>query len=120
MFQTKHSGSAFLSHLRSVQADEVELNRLSNTICVIWEDHLYLERVVVPLMVALDQVLGSGVFSSILCQPNSELSENILRLVKLEANKSRANTRRLGGVISILCELIQVAIALDFNNINLA
>ncbi|XP_047100592.1 tubulin-specific chaperone D [Schistocerca piceifrons] len=108
------AGATLIAHLQQLRTtrDTQELTRLAAAAVLIWRENQYSERVAVPVMKALNQLLERGCFDVILKSEDgnegSNLAKDLLELALAEANKAGRSAKRIGAIIPLLCQLIQV------------
>ena len=105
-FQVKHSSTSLFTYLKSIE-DRKELDRILNSIIDIFNTYLYNIRVILPLFIFLDRLLGSGVIREVLEDNKSKFAEELYRLTKLEIARIR-DYKKLVNSMDLFCQLVQV------------
>ncbi|WAQ96622.1 TBCD-like protein [Mya arenaria] len=65
-FLVKHSSAALHSYLRNVAKDIPEMTRITSTITKVFKDYQKVDRVSLPMLKMLDQLLSKGCFDSLI------------------------------------------------------
>ncbi|PNF44134.1 Tubulin-specific chaperone D [Cryptotermes secundus] len=104
---TKDSSASLFSYLKAHHGDNVELERLCETIVEIFQHSHFVDRITVPLLEFLDRLFSSGCVRSVLENSQSTFASDVLHHVKLEIGRTR-NVSKLTGSVNILCHLVQV------------
>ena len=92
--------------MKSIE-DRKELDRILNSIIDIFNTYLYNIRVILPLFIFLDRLLGSGVIREVLEDNKSKFAEELYRLTKLEIARIR-DYKKLVNSMDLFCQLVQV------------
>lgn len=103
----KHSSVSLFTFLKEV--DDKTLNDLCTRILNIFEENNKNERMITSILAFLDRLLSSGCIQSIIDDPNSEIPDRMLTLVKKEM-KCQHKTQLLISSIQVFCQLLQVII----------
>ncbi|KAG7317357.1 hypothetical protein KOW79_019655 [Hemibagrus wyckioides] len=102
----RYSSHSLFEHLKSIQQDEAEMQQFGDTFLLIFRDNLHNNRVSVPVLKMLDQMLGNGCFEIFIHQDSHPFCVELLSLCKEEIKKSM-DTKKLRSCISVYCGLIQ-------------
>ncbi|KAK9503730.1 hypothetical protein O3M35_010231 [Rhynocoris fuscipes] len=85
----------------------LELSRIATLIVNIYEAHIKIDRILLPMLNFLEKLLSSGSIKPILDDPNSDFAKNIFNLTKTAVMGSLDKNKLLGSV-NVYCQLIQV------------
>ncbi|KAB5530646.1 hypothetical protein PHYPO_G00131760 [Pangasianodon hypophthalmus] len=102
----RYSSHSLFEHLKSIQQDEAEMQQFGDTLLHIFRDNLHNDRVSVPVMKMMDQMLANGCFEIFIHQDSHPFCVELLSLCKEEIKKSK-DTKKLRSCISVYCGLIQ-------------
>ncbi|CAH2292057.1 tubulin-specific chaperone D [Pelobates cultripes] len=102
----RYSAQSLFDYLRLIQSDAQSMESFSNTILQIFRDNQRNERVSIPLMKMLDQMLANGCFEIFVLEENHPFAVQLLALTKEEIKKTK-NVQKLRSSISVFCGLIQ-------------
>lgn len=102
----QHSSHSLFEHLKSIQQDEAEMQQFGDTVLQIFRDNLHNDRVSVPVLKMLDQMLANGCFEIFTHQDSHPFCVELLSLCKEEIKKSK-DTKKLRSCVSVFCGLVQ-------------
>ncbi|KAI4493051.1 hypothetical protein M0802_009699 [Mischocyttarus mexicanus] len=101
----KYSSVALFTYLKEI--NENSLKDLCDKMLIIFEESHKNERMITSILAFLDRLLSSGCIQIILDDPNSDIPERILLLLKQEI-KCTTSTKLLISSINVFCQLLQV------------
>ncbi|XP_014602636.1 PREDICTED: tubulin-specific chaperone D [Polistes canadensis] len=101
----KYSSVALFTYLKEI--NEKSLKDLCDKMLIIFEESHKNERMITSILAFLDRLLSSGSIQIILDDPNSDIPERILLLLKQEI-KYTTSTKLLISSINVFCQLLQV------------
>ncbi|KAF7380514.1 hypothetical protein HZH68_016379 [Vespula germanica] len=101
----KYSSVALFTYLKEI--DEKSLRDLCDKMLNIFKESHKNERMITSILAFLDRLLSSGCIQIILDDPNSDIPERILLLLKQEI-KYTTSTKLLISSINVFCQLLQV------------
>ncbi|XP_029015164.1 tubulin-specific chaperone D [Betta splendens] len=99
------SSQSLFDFLRGVQNDDAALMQFGDTLLRIFKDNLRNDRVSIPLLKMLNQMLANGCFEIFTTQENHQFCVDLLALCK-ELKKSK-DISKLRASIYVFCGLIQ-------------
>ncbi|XP_078140613.1 tubulin-specific chaperone D [Centroberyx gerrardi] len=99
------SSQSLFSHLKGIQHNSAALGQFGDTLLSIFKDHLRNDRVSVPFLKMLDQLLANSCFEIFTTQENHQFCVDLLALCK-EIRKSK-DISKLRSCIAVFCGLIQ-------------
>ncbi|XP_056143333.1 tubulin-specific chaperone D isoform X2 [Lampris incognitus] len=102
----RFSSESLFNHLKGIQEDSAALGRFGDILLRIFKDHFRNERVSVPFLKMLDQMLASSCFKIFTTQENHWFCVDLLALCIEEIKKSK-NVQKLCACIAVFCGLIQ-------------
>ncbi|XP_026877621.2 tubulin-specific chaperone D [Electrophorus electricus] len=102
----RFSSQSLFDYLKTVQQDGAALLQFGNTLLQIFRDHLHNDRVSVPLLKMLDQMLSHGCFELFVHEDSHPLCVELLALCKEEIKKSK-DIQKLRSCAAVYCGLIQ-------------
>ncbi|KAM4717640.1 tubulin-specific chaperone D [Anableps anableps] len=100
-----HSSQSLFVFLKGIQNDSDALTQFAQTLLRIFKDNLHNDRVSVPLLMMLSQMLANNFFEILITQENHQVCVELLGLCK-ELRKSK-NVAKLRACIYVYCGLIQ-------------
>ena len=103
----KYSSVSLFSYLKEL--DEPSLKNLVNKVLDIFDDCHQDIRMITSILAFLDRLISSGCVQSIVDDPNSEIPDRMLTLLKREI-KSRGTTKFITSSIKVFCQLLQVSL----------
>uniref|UniRef100_A0A3Q3IL70 Tubulin-specific chaperone D n=1 Tax=Monopterus albus TaxID=43700 RepID=A0A3Q3IL70_MONAL len=99
------SSQSLFDYLKGIQNNNTALTQFGDTLLSIFRDNLRNDRVVVPFLKMLNQILANSCFESFTTQENHQFCVDLLDLCK-EFKKSR-DISKLRACIAVFCGLIQ-------------
>ncbi|XP_016895946.1 tubulin-specific chaperone D isoform X2 [Cynoglossus semilaevis] len=99
------SSQSLFEYMKGIQEDAVALTQFGDTLLSIFRDNLHNDRVNIPFLKMLNQMLTNGCFEIFTKQEDHPFCVNILNLCK-EFKKSR-DVSKLRSCVSVFCGLIQ-------------
>ncbi|XP_042304355.1 tubulin-specific chaperone D isoform X2 [Sceloporus undulatus] len=102
----RYSSQSMFDYLKSIQNDMDAMNIFCETLLQVFEDNLLNDRVSVPLLKMLDQILANGCFDIFVAEENHPFPMKLLKLCKEESRKSK-DVQKLRSSIAVFCGLIQ-------------
>ncbi|KAM9597792.1 tubulin-specific chaperone D [Trichechus inunguis] len=102
----KYSMQSLCEYMKSIQKDPQAMACLSGTLLQIFEDNLLNDRVSVPLLKTLDQMLANGCFDVFTVEEDHPFAVKLLVLCKEEMKKSK-DIQKLRSSIAVFCGMIQ-------------
>ncbi|XP_002723088.2 tubulin-specific chaperone D isoform X1 [Oryctolagus cuniculus] len=102
----RQSTHSLFEYMKGIQSDPQALGSFSETLLQVFEDHLLTDRVTVPLLKMLDQMLANGCFEVFGVEENHPFCVRLLALCKRETSKSR-DVQKLRSVTAVFCGMVQ-------------
>ncbi|NWR47300.1 TBCD protein, partial [Regulus satrapa] len=102
----RYSAQSLFDYMKKIQSDPSALERFCETLLKVFEDNLRNDRVSVPLLTMLDQMLANGCFDLFTEQENHPFPVKLFTLCKEEIRRSK-DIRKLRSSIGVFCGLIQ-------------
>uniref|UniRef100_A0A8D2ML96 Tubulin-specific chaperone D n=1 Tax=Zonotrichia albicollis TaxID=44394 RepID=A0A8D2ML96_ZONAL len=102
----RYSAQSLFDHMKKIQSDPSALGSFCETLLKVFEDNLRNDRVSVPLLTMLDQMLANGCFDMFTEQENHPFPLKLFTLCKEEIKRSK-DIRKLRSSIGVFCGLIQ-------------
>ncbi|NXY54620.1 TBCD protein, partial [Callaeas wilsoni] len=102
----RYSAQSLFDYMKKIQSDPSALERFCETLLKVFEDNLRNDRVSVPLLTMLDQMLANGCFDMFTEQENHPFPVKLFSLCKEEIKRSK-DIRKLRSSIGVFCGLIQ-------------
>ncbi|NXD62365.1 TBCD protein, partial [Eolophus roseicapillus] len=102
----RYSAQSTHTHTQKIQNDSSALESFCDTLLKVFEDNLRNDRVSVPLLTMLDQMLANGCFDTFTMQENHPFPVKLFTLCKEEIKRSK-DIRKLRSSIGVFCGLIQ-------------
>lgn len=100
------SSQSLLDYLKGIQSDLAAISSFCETLLQVFENNLQNDRVSVPLLKMLDQMLTNGCFDIFHTEENHPFAMKLLLLTKQESRKSK-DIQKLRSSIAVFCGLIQ-------------
>ncbi|XP_062976473.1 tubulin-specific chaperone D [Elgaria multicarinata webbii] len=100
------SSQSLFDYLKRIQSDKDALSSFCETLLQVFEDNLLNDRVSVPLLKMLDQILANGCFDIFVAEENNPIPLKLLTLCIEESRKSK-DIQKLRSSIAVFCGLIQ-------------
>lgn len=102
-----HSGESLTSFLHSVGEDQDEMQRVCRMLLEVLEKHLKNERVSLPYLKMMEQLLSAGCFDPVVDTDfGQEFGQGLVDLVKKEVLQSK-NPQKLMAAADVLCGILQ-------------
>ncbi|XP_039937370.1 tubulin-specific chaperone D isoform X2 [Hirundo rustica] len=102
----RYSAQSLFDYMKKIQGDPSALEGFCETLLKVFEDNLRNDRVSVPLLTMLDQMLANGCFDMFTEQENHPFPVKLFTLCKEEIKRSK-DIRKLRSSIGVFCGLIQ-------------
>ncbi|XP_078011895.1 tubulin-specific chaperone D isoform X3 [Phascolarctos cinereus] len=102
----RYSTQSLFEYMKKIQNDIQAMDSFSETLIQVFEDNLLNDRVSVPLLKMLDQMLANGCFDIFTAEENHPFSLKLLSLCKEEIKKSK-DIQKLRSSIAVFCGMIQ-------------
>ncbi|KAL9833742.1 tubulin-specific chaperone D [Geothlypis trichas] len=102
----RYSAQSLFDHMKKIQSDPGALGSFCETLLKVFEDNLRNDRVSVPLLTMLDQMLANRCFDMFTEQENHPFPVKLFTLCKEEIKRSK-DIRKLRSSIGVFCGLIQ-------------
>ncbi|NXB05915.1 TBCD protein, partial [Cnemophilus loriae] len=102
----RYSAQSLFDYMKKIQSDPSALESFCETLLKVFEDNLRNDRVSVPLLTMLDQMLANGCFDMFTEQENHPFPVKLFTLCKEEIKRSK-DIRKLRSSIGVFCGLIQ-------------
>ncbi|KAG7460255.1 hypothetical protein MATL_G00219380 [Megalops atlanticus] len=102
----RFSAQSLFDYLKSILQDRPALEQFGATLLCIFRDHLRNDRVSIPLLKMVDQMLANGCFDIFTRQDDHPFCVDLLALCKEEIKKSK-DIQKLRSSITVFCGLIQ-------------
>ncbi|XP_058024468.1 tubulin-specific chaperone D [Ahaetulla prasina] len=100
------SSQSLFNYLKSIQNDRDAMNSFCETLLKVFEDNLLNDRVSVPLLKMLDQILANGCFDVFVTEENHPFPMKVLTLCKEESKRSK-DIQKLHFSVAVYCGLVQ-------------
>ncbi|XP_069810141.1 tubulin-specific chaperone D isoform X2 [Dendropsophus ebraccatus] len=102
----RYSSQSLFDYLRSIQSDADAMDAFSKTLLQVFRDNQHNDRVSIPLLKMLDQMLANGCFELFTQEENHPFASELLALCKEEIKRSK-DTQKLRSSTAVFCGLIQ-------------
>ncbi|XP_014442175.1 tubulin-specific chaperone D [Tupaia chinensis] len=102
----RHSTQSLFEYMKGIQRDPQALESFSGTLLQVFEDNLLNDRVSVPLLKTLDQMLANGCFDVFTWEENHPFCVKLLALCKEELAKSK-DVQKLRSGVAVFCGMVQ-------------
>ncbi|NXF07394.1 TBCD protein, partial [Smithornis capensis] len=102
----RYSAQSLFDYMKKIQRDPSALEGFCETLLKVFEDNLRNDRVSVPLLTMLDQLLANGCFDTFTGQENHPFPVKLFTLCKEEIKRSK-DIRKLRSSTGVFCGLIQ-------------
>ncbi|KAG8507545.1 Tubulin-specific chaperone D [Galemys pyrenaicus] len=102
----RHSTQSLLEFARGLQGDAPALDGFAGTLLQVFEDNLRNDRVSVPLLKTLDQMLANGCFDTFTAAEDHPFCVKLLALCKAGLKKSR-DVQKLRSGVAVFCGMVQ-------------
>lgn len=102
----RYSSQSLFDYLRTIQTDEQPLKEFCDLLLQLFQDNRRNDRVSIPLLKMLDQMLANGCFEMFTEEENHPFALELLSLCKEEIKKSK-DIPKLRSSIAVFCGMIQ-------------
>ncbi|XP_033896427.2 tubulin-specific chaperone D [Acipenser ruthenus] len=102
----RFSAQSLFDYLKTIQQDATAMNNFGCTLLQIFRDNVRNDRVSIPLLKMIDQMLANGCFDIFAKEENHQFGMDLLALCKEEIRKSK-DIQKLRSSIAVFCGLIQ-------------
>ncbi|XP_073436059.1 tubulin-specific chaperone D [Dendrobates tinctorius] len=102
----RYSAQSLFDYLRSIQSDAEAMDDFSKTLLQVFRDNQRNDRVSIPLLKMLDQMLANGCFEPFTQEENDPFASELLELCKEEIKRSK-DIQKLRSSTAVFCGLIQ-------------
>uniref|UniRef100_UPI00398F11B9 tubulin-specific chaperone D n=1 Tax=Pristiophorus japonicus TaxID=55135 RepID=UPI00398F11B9 len=102
----RYSAQSLFGYLKTIHNDLEAMNKFCGTLLQIFKDNIHNDRVSIPLLKMLDQMLANGCFDIFTVDESHYYAKELLSLCKEEIRKSK-DVQKLRASISVFCGLIQ-------------
>ncbi|KAI5277353.1 Tubulin-Specific Chaperone D [Manis pentadactyla] len=102
----RYSTQSLFEYMKGIQHDPQALGSFGETLLQVFEDNLLNDRVSVPLLKTLDQMLAHGCFDTFATVENHPFCMRLLMLCKEEIQKSR-DVQKLRSGVAVFCGMVQ-------------
>ncbi|XP_051572413.1 tubulin-specific chaperone D-like [Myxocyprinus asiaticus] len=102
----RFSSQSLFEYLKGVQQDATALQQFGDTLLCIFRDNLRNDRVSVPLLKMVDQILANGCFELFTSEESHPFGVELLSLCKEEIKKSK-DVQKLLSCIAVFCGMVQ-------------
>ncbi|RXM37451.1 Tubulin-specific chaperone D [Acipenser ruthenus] len=102
----RFSAQSLFDYLKTIQQDATAMNNFGCTLLQIFRDNVRNDRVSIPLLKMIDQMLSNGCFDIFAKEENHQFGMDLLALCKEEIRKSK-DIQKLQSSIAVFCGLIQ-------------
>ncbi|XP_050962035.1 tubulin-specific chaperone D [Labeo rohita] len=102
----RYSSQSLFEYLKGIQQDVTVLQQFGDTLLSIFRDNLRNDRVSVPLLKMVDQILANGCFDLFASEESHPFCVELLSLCKEEIKKSK-DVQKLLSSIAVFCGMVQ-------------
>ncbi|XP_058559363.1 tubulin-specific chaperone D isoform X2 [Neofelis nebulosa] len=102
----RYSTQSLFEYMAGIQKDLRALEGFSGTLLQVFEDNLLNDRVSVPLLKTLDQMLANGCFDLFTAEQNHPFGGKLLALCKEEIKKSK-DVQKLRSSVAVFCGMVR-------------
>ncbi|XP_032285686.1 tubulin-specific chaperone D isoform X3 [Phoca vitulina] len=102
----RYSTQSLFEYMKGIQNDPQALEGFGGTLLQVFEDNLLNDRVSVPLLKTLDQMLANGCFDLFTTEQDHPFSVKLLALCKEEIKKSK-DVQKLRSSVAVFCGMVQ-------------
>ncbi|XP_022379305.1 tubulin-specific chaperone D isoform X2 [Enhydra lutris kenyoni] len=102
----RYSTQSLFEYMKGIQNDPQALEDFGGTLLQVFEDNLLNDRVSVPLLKTLDQMLANGCFELFTAQQDHPFGVKLLALCKEEIKKSK-DVQKLRSSVAVFCGMVQ-------------
>uniref|UniRef100_A0A8C6YDR5 Tubulin-specific chaperone D n=1 Tax=Naja naja TaxID=35670 RepID=A0A8C6YDR5_NAJNA len=103
------SSQSLFNYLKSIQNDRDAMNSFCETLLKVFEDNLLNDRVSIPLLKMLDQILANGCFDVFITEENHPFPMKLLTLCKEESKRSK-DIQKLRSSIAVSHRHLQAGV----------
>ncbi|XP_033744746.1 tubulin-specific chaperone D-like [Pecten maximus] len=101
-----YSSGSLHTYLRTINKDLTQMSQFVNVVIKIFENYIKVDRVSLPMLKMLNQLLSKGCFSLFAEDENQGFAQKILELTKKEISRS-GDPQKLIASADVYCELLQ-------------
>ncbi|OWF45618.1 tubulin-specific chaperone D-like [Mizuhopecten yessoensis] len=101
-----YSSGSLNAYLRTINKDSAQMSQFVDVLMKIFESHIKIDRVSLPMLKMLNQLLSKGCFNVFAENENQEFAQKILELSKKEISRS-GDPQKLIASADVFCELLQ-------------
>uniref|UniRef100_A0A8C2ENL0 Tubulin-specific chaperone D n=1 Tax=Cyprinus carpio TaxID=7962 RepID=A0A8C2ENL0_CYPCA len=102
----RYSSQSLFEYLKGIQQDATVLQQFGDTLLCIFRDNLRNDRVSVPLLKMVDQILANGCFELFTSEESHPFCVELLALCKEEIKKSK-DVQKLLSCVAVFCGMVQ-------------
>uniref|UniRef100_A0A6I8SRF3 Tubulin-specific chaperone D n=1 Tax=Xenopus tropicalis TaxID=8364 RepID=A0A6I8SRF3_XENTR len=102
----RYSAQGLFEYLRAIQNDTEQMDAFSASLLQVFRDNQHIDRVSIPLLKMLDQMLANGCFDIYTQEENHPFASDLLSLCREEIKRSK-DIQKLRSSIAVFCGLIQ-------------
>ncbi|XP_040292612.1 tubulin-specific chaperone D [Bufo bufo] len=102
----RYSAQSLFEYLRSIQRDTQAMDTFSKTLLQVFKDNQHNDRVSIPLLKTLDQMLANSCFELFTQEESHPFASELLALCKEEIKRSK-DIQKLRSSTAVFCGLIQ-------------
>ncbi|XP_052408578.1 tubulin-specific chaperone D [Carassius gibelio] len=102
----RYSSQSLFEYLKGIQQDATVLQQFGDTLLCIFRDNLRNDRVSVPLLKMVDQILANGCFELFASEESHPFCVELLALCKEEIKKSK-DVQKLLSCVAVFCGMVQ-------------
>uniref|UniRef100_A0A671T5E5 Tubulin-specific chaperone D n=1 Tax=Sinocyclocheilus anshuiensis TaxID=1608454 RepID=A0A671T5E5_9TELE len=102
----RYSSQSLFEYLKGIQQDATVLQQFGDTLLRIFRDNLRNDRVSVPLLKMVDQILANGCFDRFASEESHPFCVELLAICKEEIRKSK-DVQKLLSCIAVFCGMVQ-------------
>ncbi|XP_061080401.1 tubulin-specific chaperone D isoform X2 [Conger conger] len=100
------SAQSLFDYIKTIQQDRPAMEQFGTTLLRIFRDHLRNDRVSIPLLKMVDQMLARGCFDIFTSDDDHPFCVELLALCKQEIRKSK-DVQKLRSSITVFCGMVQ-------------
>uniref|UniRef100_A0A673JKL5 Tubulin-specific chaperone D n=1 Tax=Sinocyclocheilus rhinocerous TaxID=307959 RepID=A0A673JKL5_9TELE len=102
----RYSSQSLFEYLKGIQQDATVLQQFGDTLLRIFRNNLRNDRVSVPLLKMVDQILANGCFDLFASEESHPFCVELLAICKEEIKKSK-DVQKLLSCIAVFCGMVQ-------------
>uniref|UniRef100_A0A8C5YCS2 Tubulin-specific chaperone D n=1 Tax=Microcebus murinus TaxID=30608 RepID=A0A8C5YCS2_MICMU len=102
----RYSTQSLFAYMKGIQRYPQALESFGGTLLQVFEDNLLNDRVSVPLLRTLDQMLANGCFEAFTAEEDHPFCVKLLALCKEEIKRSK-DVQKLQASIAVFCGMVQ-------------